>query len=104
RAGRVLLRRERSEPDVPGGAAPTPRPGTLPALVVPNDLDLTYAKIRLCGTSLETVLRGLSGIPGALTRAVVWNTLRDMVRDGELAPGDYLATACAHLRSEEHTS
>ncbi|MBM7088450.1 aminopeptidase N [Streptomyces sp. S12] len=98
--GRALVLRERFETDVPGDAAPTPRPGTHPALVVPNDLDLTYAKIRLDGTSLETVLRGLSGIPGALTRAVVWNALRDMVRDGELAPGDYLATACAHLPEE----
>lgn len=98
--GRSLLLRERYEADVPQDTAPEPRTGTRPALVVPNDLDLTYAKIRLDDTSLETVLRGLSGIPDALTRAVVWNTLRDMVRDGELAPADYLATAAAHLPEE----
>ncbi len=98
--GRSLLLRERYETDVPQAAAPEPRTGTRPALVVPNDLDLTYAKIRLDETSLETVLHGLSGIPDALTRAVVWNTLRDMVRDGELAPADYLATAAAHLPEE----
>ncbi|MBT3149647.1 aminopeptidase N [Streptomyces sp. CHD11] len=98
--GRSLLLRERHEADIPQDTAPEPRTGTRPALVVPNDLDLTYAKIRLDDTSLETVLRGLSGIPDALTRAVVWNTLRDMVRDGELAPADYLATAAAHLPEE----
>ncbi|MFF9487836.1 aminopeptidase N [Streptomyces sp. NPDC014676] len=98
--GRRLLLRERYETDVPQEAAPEPRTGTRPALVVPNDLDLTYAKIRLDDTSLETVLRGLSGIPDTLTRAVMWNTLRDMVRDGELAPADYLATAAAHLPEE----
>ncbi len=98
--GRSLLLRERYETDVPRGEAPEPRAGTRPALVVPNDLDLTYAKIRLDETSLETVLRGLSGIPDALTRAVVWNALRDMVRDGELRPADYLATAAAHLPEE----
>jgi aminopeptidase N len=98
--GRTLVLRERYETDVPGDGAAPPRSGTRPALVVPNDLDLTYAKIRLDATSLETALRGLSGIPGALTRAVVWNTLRDMVRDGELAPTDYLATAAAHLPEE----
>ncbi|MEV8591991.1 aminopeptidase N [Streptomyces sp. NPDC052012] len=98
--GRTLSLRERYETDVPHDAAPEPRPGTRPALVVPNDLDLTYAKIRLDETSLETVLRGLSGIPDALTRAVVWNSLRDMVRDGELSPSDYLATASAHLPEE----
>ncbi|MFF5043796.1 aminopeptidase N [Streptomyces nigra] len=97
--GRTLTLRERYETDVPV-TEPAPRPGTRPALVVPNDLDLTYAKIRLDDTSLETVLRGLSGIPDALTRAVVWNSLRDMVRDGELAPSDYLATAGAHLPEE----
>ncbi|MFC9886382.1 aminopeptidase N [Streptomyces pilosus] len=98
--GRSLLLRERYETDVPRDGAPEPRTGTRPALVVPNDLDLTYAKIRLDETSLETVLRGLSGIPDALTRAVVWNALRDMVRDGELAPAEYLATAAAHLPEE----
>lgn len=75
--------------------------GPRPALLVPNDTDLTYAKIRLDETSLETVLRDLSRIPDPLTRAVVWNSLRDMVRDGELDPGDYLTTAEAHL-PEEH--
>ncbi|MGV9343805.1 aminopeptidase N [Streptomyces spiralis] len=98
--GRTLTLRERYETDVPQEAAPEPRPGIRPALVVPNDLDLTYAKVRLDDTSLETALRGLSGVPDALTRAVVWNTLRDMVRDGELAPADYLATAAAHLPEE----
>ncbi len=98
--GRTLTLRERYEADVPHTDAPEPRPGTRPALVVPNDLDLTYAKIRLDETSLETVLRGLSGIPDALTRAVVWNSLRDMVRDGDLAPSDFLATAAAHLPEE----
>ncbi|MEU6808459.1 aminopeptidase N [Streptomyces sp. NPDC046831] len=98
--GRTLVLRERHESDIPPAGAPQPRSGTHPALVVPNDQDLTYAKIRLDGTSLETALRGLSGIPDGLTRAVVWNTLRDMVRDGELAPADYLATAAAHLGEE----
>ncbi|MEW5351349.1 aminopeptidase N [Streptomyces sp. 16-176A] len=98
--GRTLTLRERYDTDVPRGGAPEPRPGIRPALVVPNDLDLTYAKIRLDETSLETVLRGLSGIPDALTRAVVWNSLRDMVRDGDLAPADYLATVAAHLPEE----
>ncbi|MGW5126408.1 aminopeptidase N [Streptomyces sp. NPDC004069] len=98
--GRSLVVRERYETDVPQDGTRRPRSGTRPALVVPNDQDLTYAKIRLDETSLETALRGLSGIPDALTRAVVWNALRDMVRDGELAPADYLTAACAHLPEE----
>ena len=97
---RALVLRERYETDVPQQPAPEPRPGTRPALVVPNDLDLTYAKIRLDDVSQETALRGISGVPDALTRAVLWNTLRDMVRDGGLAPAAYLETARAHLPEE----
>ncbi len=76
------------------------RPGRRPALVVLNDNDLTYAKIRLDPDSWRTVLDSLSGIPDALTRAVVWNAARDMVRDGELAPATYLETARTHLPHE----
>ncbi|MEU6861867.1 aminopeptidase N [Streptomyces sp. NPDC046876] len=74
--------------------------GPRPALLVLNDGDLGYAKVRLDDTSVETALRNLSAIPDPLTRAVVWNSLRDMVRDGELEPAAYLATAEAHLPDE----
>ncbi|MFJ2772732.1 aminopeptidase N [Streptomyces sp. NPDC087300] len=99
-AGTLVLR-ERFETDLPAPtAAAESRDGGRPALIVPNDQDLTYAKVRLDETSLETALRGLSGVPDALTRAVLWNSLRDMVRDGELDGGDYLRTALAHLPEE----
>ncbi|MFH8516086.1 aminopeptidase N [Streptomyces gelaticus] len=95
-----LVLRERFEIDVPPSNTPQPRPGRRPALLVLNDGDLGYAKIRLDAHSWETVLTGLSGIPDALTRAVVWNTARDMVRDGELAPTTYLEAARTHLPHE----
>lgn len=98
--GRALVLRERFEIDVPQGESGTVRTGRRPDLVVLNDGDLTYAKIRLDAASEEPALRGLSGIPDALTRAVVWNSLRDMVRDGQLAPAAYLETARAHLPHE----
>ncbi|MDX2921981.1 ERAP1-like C-terminal domain-containing protein, partial [Streptomyces sp. NE06-03C] len=95
-----LALRDRFETDVPGDGTPTIRPGRRPALVVLNDGDLTYAKIRLDTASWDTVLTGLSGIPDALTRAVLWNTARDMVRDAELPPATYLAAARTHLPYE----
>ncbi|MDQ0786373.1 aminopeptidase N [Streptomyces sp. B3I8] len=74
--------------------------GPRPAVVVLNDGDLTYAKVRLDTDSLRTLRTHLSGLPDPLTRAVVWNSLRDAVRDGELAPDVYLETARAHLPRE----
>ncbi|MEW2286522.1 aminopeptidase N [Streptomyces sp. NPDC047841] len=95
--GRLLLR-ERVALDVPQS---TPQPiGKRPALVLLNDGDLTYAKIRFDTASFDTLRTSLSGLPDPLTRAVVWNALRDAVRDGELAPAAYLETARAHLPRE----
>ncbi|MGW0117355.1 aminopeptidase N [Streptomyces sp. NPDC003327] len=92
--------RERHEIDVPQ-EAPLELTGPRPALVVLNEEDLTYAKVRFDDVSEETVLRGLSALPDPVTRAVVWNSLRDMVRDGELEPAAYLETALAHLPEED---
>ncbi|MCX4980257.1 aminopeptidase N [Streptomyces sp. NBC_00572] len=94
-----LVLRERRELDVPQ-AEPAELTGPRPALVVLNDEDLTYAKLRFDDVSAESALRGLSRIPDALTRAVIWNALRDMVRDGDLAPRAYLEIALAHLAEE----
>ncbi|MFJ5935136.1 aminopeptidase N [Streptomyces sp. NPDC093071] len=94
-----LVLRERHALDVPQ-EAPAELTGPRPALVVLNDGDLTYTKLRFDETSAESALNGLSRIPDPLTRAVVWNALRDMVRDGDLAPVEYLAVAGAHLTEE----
>ncbi|MFC8585704.1 aminopeptidase N [Streptomyces sp. NPDC057217] len=94
-----LVLRERRELDVPQDA-PAELTGPRPALVVLNDGDLTYTKLRFDETSAESALNGISRVPDPLTRAVVWNALRDMVRDGDLAPVEYLAVAGAHLTEE----
>ncbi|MFB6990571.1 aminopeptidase N [Streptomyces sp. NPDC056230] len=95
-----LVLRDRFEIDVPQNGTAKDLPGRRPALVVLNDGDLSYAKVRLDAASWDTAVRDLSGIPDALTRAVVWNAARDMVRDGELAPTAYLDAARAHLPHE----
>ncbi|WP_405505228.1 aminopeptidase N [Streptomyces purpurascens] len=96
--GRHLVLRERLHLDLPQtGTHPI---GKRPALLLLNDGDLTYAKVRFDPESFETIRKELSGLPEPLTRAVVWNALRDAVRDGELAPAAYLETARAHLPLE----
>jgi aminopeptidase N len=94
---RLALRR-RLDLDVPQ-TEPLPL-GKRPALLLLNDGDLTYAKVRFDPESFATVRAALSGVPDPLTRAVVWNALRDAVRDGELAPTAYLEAARAHLPHE----
>ncbi|MEU7055652.1 aminopeptidase N [Streptomyces sp. NPDC046197] len=93
-----LTLRERLELDIPQTEA---RPiGKRPALLLLNDGDLTYTKVRFDPESFQAVRAGLSGLPGSLTRAVVWNALRDTVRDGRLPAADYLETARVHLPRE----
>ncbi|WP_030542911.1 aminopeptidase N [Streptomyces albus] len=100
-AGRLTLR-DRFTTDVPadGDAPARTLPGRRPPLVLLNGDDLDYAKIRLDPRSRHTALAALSGLPDPITRAVVWNTARDMVRDGELAPAAYLRAVRAHLPHE----
>ncbi|MDO0915724.1 aminopeptidase N [Streptomyces sp. DT2A-34] len=93
-----LVLRDRLDLDVPHTA---PHPiGKRPALLLLNDGDLTYAKVRFDPESFEAVRKSLAGLPEPLTRAVVWNALRDAVRDGELAATAYLETARTHLPHE----
>ncbi|MCK7622045.1 aminopeptidase N [Streptomyces sp. RS10V-4] len=97
-----LTPRDRFELDIPADGNP-PRhttPRAAPALVVLNDGDLSYAKVRFDPASWETAARSLSALPDPLTRAVVWNAARDLVRDGELAPAAYLDAARDHLPHE----
>ncbi|WP_367135968.1 MULTISPECIES: aminopeptidase N [Streptomyces] len=95
-----LTLRDRFELDVPQTGPATSLPGTRPDLLLLNDGDLTYAKIRLDPASWDTALRSSHGLPDPLNRAVLWNAARDMVRDGELAPAAYLNAARTHLPHE----
>ncbi|MGP2438086.1 aminopeptidase N [Streptomyces sp. JW3] len=93
-----LTPRTRLELDIPQREPHTL--GKRPALLLLNDGDLTYTKVRFDPESFATVRDRLSGLPDPLTRAVVWNALRDAVRDGELDPAAYLDAARTHLPYE----
>jgi len=98
--GGALVLRERVEVDVDG--ARTPVPG-LPAadLLLPNDGDLTFAKVRFDARSLATVLAGLSALADPLARAVCWGALWDTARDGELPAADLVRAVLAHVHVED---
>ncbi|MBI3296711.1 MAG: aminopeptidase N [Elusimicrobia bacterium] len=71
-----------------------------PALVYPNHGDEDYAKVELDALSLAAVKKGLTRVPDALARAMLWHTLWEMVRDAKLPVSDYLDLVVADLGKE----
>lgn len=71
-------------------------------LVLLNDDDLTYAKVRLDERSLRTVEDALSEIADPLARALVWSSLWNATRDGELPARRYLDIARRHAPAESN--
>ena len=73
-------------------------------VIVLNDDDLTYAKVRLDEASLAAGLEGIAMFTESLPRSVVLASAWDMVRDGELDASRYLDAALAALAVETHSS
>ncbi len=69
-------------------------------LVLPNDDDRTYAKVRLDEQSTDAVARALSTIDDALARAVIWAALWNAVRDGILPTVRYVEIVAQHAPAE----
>ena len=71
-----------------------------PALLLINDDDLTYAKIRLDSHSLNTATKEIATIESSLSRALIWGAVWDMVRDAEVGTGKYLDLVLAGIEKE----
>ncbi|KTR79036.1 aminopeptidase N [Microbacterium oxydans] len=97
--GRVL-RREQQELDVIGERTAIELPDA--DLVLLNDDDLTYVKARLDARSLRTVEESLSAIEDPLARALVWSSLWNATRDGELDALRYLRIVRSHASDESN--
>lgn len=74
----------------------TPRP----QVVLLNDDDLSYAKVRLDEQSLAFVTEHLGDFESSLARALCWASSWDMTRDGELATRDYLSLVLSGIGKE----
>ncbi|RKT11013.1 membrane alanyl aminopeptidase [Streptomyces sp. 1114.5] len=100
--GDSLVRTERVELDVDGPRTEVPQlvGRHRPAVVLLNDDDLSYAKIRLDEDSLAVVTEHLGGFTESLPRALCWASAWDMTRDGELAARDYLSLALSGIGRE----
>ena len=98
----ALVRSGSVELDVAGRVTEVPglagRPE--PALLLVNDEDLSYVKVRFDPRSLRTVLASLDLVADPLARALCWSTLWDMARDGLLDAESYLAAVERFARGE----
>ncbi len=74
------------------------------ALRLLNEGDWTYAKVRLDDQSLDAVETGLSTIDSPLSRALVWSSLWNATRDGELATSRYVKVVSAHAPRESNVA
>nr|WP_296777581.1 aminopeptidase N [Rhodococcus sp. (in: high G+C Gram-positive bacteria)] len=93
-----IVRTERREIDISQPSTPVEFPSA--ALVLLNDDDLTYAKIRFDATSLGTIESSLDRVVDPLARGLIWSALWNSTRDAELAPFRYIGIATKFAASE----
>jgi aminopeptidase N len=75
-----------------------------PDLVLVNDDDLTYAKMRLDSHSLATLITGVGEFTESLPAALCWAAAWDMCRDAEMAARDYLQLVTSGVDHSEDIS
>jgi aminopeptidase N len=104
--GGKLVRTERVELDVQGAKTSVPElvGKARPALVLLNDDDLTYAKIRLDEQSFATAQALLSRIEDPLARALVWGSAWDATRDGETSGRAFIELVLSHIGNESEST
>ncbi len=75
-----------------------------PDLVLLNDKDLAYAKVRLDSHSHKVAMANLSGIEDSLARTLVWTAAWDATRDGEASATDFIELVLNHIGPETEST
>jgi aminopeptidase N len=98
----ALVRTDRVELDVIGARTEVAAliGKARPALVLLNDDDLTYAKIRLDAHSMAPLVDHVGDFADPLPRTLCWGTAWDMLRNAELAARDYLKLVLGGIGQE----
>lgn len=102
----ALVRSHYAEVDVDGDRTEVPELHGLkrPDLVLLNDNDLAYAKIRLDERSLATAIAHLADISDPLARSLVWGAAWDQTRDAETAASDYIDLVLGNIGRETEST
>ena len=98
----ALTLRDRIEVDVEGARTEVPalRNVARPDLLLLNDGDLTFAKIRLDESSWRTAVDHFGSLEDPLARALIWGAAWDMTRDAEAPTGEFLSLVLSGIGSE----
>ena len=98
----ALVRTHRVELDVDGSRTDVPALVGVEAgaLVLVNDDDLTFTKVRLDRRSMDTISTSLSALEEPLPRALAWSAAWEMVRDAELPASGFVDMVVANVASE----
>ncbi|MBD9700452.1 aminopeptidase N [Flavimobilis sp. GY10621] len=101
-----LVRTHRVELDVDGERTEVPElVGTVrPDLVLLNDDDLAYAKIRLDDASRTVAIENLALISDPLARSLVWGSIWDATRDGEVPASDFVRLVLNNIAAETEST
>ncbi|MFF2677101.1 aminopeptidase N [Arthrobacter koreensis] len=101
-----LRRAHRVELDVDGELTQVPELAgqQRPDLILLNDDDLAYAKIRLDDASWHLATRRLRDIAESLPRTLVWASAWDATRDGEIPARNYVELVLQNIASESDSS
>ncbi|GGF39709.1 aminopeptidase N [Subtercola lobariae] len=102
----ALIRNHRVELDVAGERTTVDEliGLTRPDLVLLNDDDLAYAKIRLDDQSLSTAIAHLGAIEDGLARSIVWGSAWDATRDAESRPRDFIRLVLGNIATEDEST
>jgi aminopeptidase N len=98
---------ERIELDVVGAQTALPQlvGKPRPALVLLNDLDLTYAKIRFTPAELDAFERGgIAALPDSMARALAWSGIWHMTRDAVMSGRRFIAIVLRNIEAETDIS
>lgn len=97
-----LLRTDRVELDVDGEltAVDDLVGRRRPAVILLNDDDLSYAKVRMDAESLAFVTDHIGDFEASLPRALSWASAWDMTRDAELPTREYLSLVLSGIGKE----
>ena len=100
--GDRLERVQRVELDVDGERTEVPQlvGEKRPDLLLLNDDDLAYAKVRLDERSLAAAIAHLGGFTQSLPRTLVWAAVWDATRDGETPARDYVDLVLGNIAHE----